>query len=87
MVIQSTQQNFLDSVINSYRFDKAAYDATNIAIGSSLRLITTLENELKSIDKKITNFIQGSDQNAYSTLTSILGIGPVLAAESLRDLT
>ena len=45
------------SARSSYRLDITAYDGINIAIASSLRLISTLEREMKDIDKQISDFV------------------------------
>ena len=83
---KQTAQLLRQCALNSYRLDKISYDAINIAIGSSLRLINMLEKELKSIDKQISNFIQGFDPSAYLSLTSIPGVGPVFAAGIIAEI-
>ena len=71
---------------NSYRLDKLAYDPVTMALASSLNLIKTYQSELKSIDKAIMQLIKGFQSNAFFSLTSIPGIGPVLAAGIIAEI-
>lgn len=71
----------------SYRLDKASYDSLNIAIASSLNLISCYEKEIEFIDDAITKLVKGLDNyNQYLSLTSIPGIGPVYAAGILAEI-
>lgn len=72
--------------INSYRLDKVSYDAINISIASSLRMVKMLEKEIKDLDKQIENFAKGLHSNAYTVLLSIPGIGPVFAAGIIAEI-
>lgn len=79
--------NLLKKCINqSYRLDKVSYDALNITISSNIRMIKTLEKELKSIDKQISDFSKGLHSNEITILTSIKGIGPVFAAGIISEI-
>lgn len=70
----------------SYRLDRMAYDAINIAIGSSLRMIKTLQREIKDIDQQIADFVKGLHSPELTVLTSIPGIGPVFAAGIIAEI-
>jgi transposase len=71
---------------NSYRLDKTAYDPVTIALASSLNLIKAYQTELKAIDKSIIKLIKGFQNNAFVSLTSIPGIGPVIAAGIIAEI-
>lgn len=70
----------------SYRLDKSAYEPINTAIASSLAILRCLENELKHIDKEITNLSKGFNSDEYNCLISIPGIGPTFAAGILSEI-
>ena len=72
--------------LNSYRLDKVSYDAINISIASSLRMIKLMEKEIKDLDKQIEDFAKGLHSNAYTVLLSIPGIGPVFAAGIIAEI-
>ncbi|MDR1754104.1 MAG: IS110 family transposase, partial [Eubacterium sp.] len=71
---------------NSYRLDKCLYEPLTIAIASSFNLICAYEAELKSINKAIEKSIKGLNPNAYQSLLSIPGIGPVYAAGIIAEI-
>lgn len=71
---------------NSYRLDKVAYDPITLALASSLTLIKTYQKELKTIDSAIMKVMKGFQKNAYNSLTSIPGIGPVFAAGIIAEI-
>lgn len=71
---------------DSYKLDKLAYEPITHALASSLNLIKFYQNELKEIDKAITKVIKGFQNNAFTILTSIKGIGPVLAAGIIAEI-
>lgn len=71
---------------NSYRLDKTSYEPITSALSSSLNLISCYQNELKVIDKAIEKNIKGFQQNAYNSLISIPGIGPVFAAGIIAEI-
>lgn len=75
-----------DCARDSYRLDKVSYDAINVTIASSLRMISTIEREIKDIDKQIEHFANGLDTNAMTILKSIPGVGPVYAAGILAEI-
>lgn len=71
---------------NSYRLDKCLYEPLTISIASSFNLIATYSMEMKSVNKAIEKTLKGLDPNAYQSLLSIPGIGPVMAAGILAEI-
>ncbi|WZL73147.1 IS110 family transposase [Clostridiaceae bacterium 35-E11] len=71
---------------DSYRLDKVLYEPINASIASSFNLIKVFENEIKTIDKAIEKAIRGFNATEYQSLTSIPGIGPVLASGILAEI-
>lgn len=71
---------------DSYRLDKVLYEPLNVSIASSFNVIKALEDEVKVIDKTIEKTIKGLNTTEYQSLTSILGIGPVLASGILSEI-
>jgi len=65
--------------------DKVLYEPINIAISSSLNVIKALENKIKLVDKAIEKTIKGLNPVKYECLTSIPGIGPVIAAGIIAE--
>ncbi|MEN6412647.1 MAG: IS110 family transposase [Veillonellales bacterium] len=71
---------------NSYRLDKCLYEPLTISIASSFNLISTYTTEMKAVNKAIEKTLKGLDPNAYQSLLSIPGIGPVMAAGILAEI-
>lgn len=71
---------------DSYRLDKVLYEPLNVSIASSFNVIKALEDEIKTIDKAIEKTIKGINTTEYQSLTSIPGIGPVLASGILSEI-
>ncbi|HWR42072.1 IS110 family transposase [Sporomusa sp.] len=71
---------------NSYRLDKCLYEPLTISIASSFNLISAYESEMKAINKAIEKTLKGLDPNAYHSLLSIPGIGPVYAAGIIAEI-
>jgi transposase len=71
---------------DSYRLDKVLYEPLNVSIASSFNVIKALEEEIKSVDKAIEKAIKGLNTTEYLSLTSIPGIGPVLASGILAEI-
>jgi len=72
---------------NSYRLDKCLYEPLTISIASSFNLISAYESEIKAINKAIEKTLKGLDPNAYQSLLSIPGIGPVYAAGIIAEIS
>jgi len=71
---------------DSYRLDKVLYEPLNVSIASSFNVINALDTEIKAIDKAIEKTIKGINTAEYQSLTSIPGIGPVLASGILAEI-
>ena len=71
---------------DSYRLDKVLYEPLNTSISSSFNLIKAFDDEIKTIDKAIEKTIKGLNTTEYQSLTSIPGIGPVLASGILAEI-
>lgn len=71
---------------NSYRLDKCLYEPLTISIASSFNLISAYVSEMKAINKAIEKTFKGLDPNAYQSLLSIPGIGPVYAAGIIAEI-
>ena len=65
---------------DSYRLDKSLYDPLNVTIAASFNCISSLEKQIKELDKAILKAVKGLSSNEYQCLLSIKGIGPVFAA-------
>ena len=63
------------------------YEPINIAISSSLNVIKALENKIKLVDKAIEKTIKGLNPVKYECLTSIPGIGPIIVAGIIAEIS
>lgn len=70
----------------SYRLDKTAYDPINLSLASSINVISCYEAEMREIDRAIKRQVVGFNQNHYTVLMSIPGIGKVYAAGILAEI-
>lgn len=77
---ESTAKLLQKACRDSYRLDKSLYDPLNTAIGASFNCISSLEKQIKELDKAILKAVKGLSSNEYQCLLSIKGIGPVFAA-------
>ena len=71
---------------NSYRLDKCLYEPLTVAIASSFTMISTYNAEIKKVNKAIETTIKGLNPNAFLSLQSIPGIGPVMAAGIMAEI-
>jgi len=71
---------------NSYRLDQCLYEPLTISIASSFTLISTYTAEINAVNKAIEKTLRGIDPNAYQSLLSIPGIGPVMAGGILAEI-
>lgn len=71
---------------DSYRLDQVLYEPLNTSIASSFNLIKAFDAEIKVVDKAIEKTIKGINSVEYQSLTSIPGIGPVLASGILAEI-
>jgi transposase len=67
---------------SSYRLPKAMADSVNLAMASSIRVIRTLQEQLKSLKKAISDHLDAIPQ----TLDSVPGIGPIYASGILAEI-
>jgi transposase len=67
---------------SSYRLDKAMADPVNISLATILSVITHMESEVKKLNKEIEKIMKAIPQ----TLTSVKGIGNVLAAGIIAEI-
>lgn len=67
---------------SSYRLPKAMADSVNLAMASSLRVIRTVQEQLKSLKKAIQDHLETIPQ----TLDSIPGIGTIFASGILAEV-
>ena len=71
---------------NSYRLDKCLYEPLTVAIASSFTMISTYNAEIKKVNQAIEKTIKGLNTNAFLSLQSIPGIGPVMAAGIMAEI-
>ena len=71
---------------NSYRLDKCLYEPLTVAIASSFTMISTYNAEIKKVNKAIETTIKGLNPNAFLSLQSIPGIGPVFSAGIMAEI-
>jgi len=83
---QKTAQLLQAAARNSYRLDKCLYEPLTVAIASSFTMISTYNAEIKKVNKAIENTIKGLNPNAFQSLMSIPGIGPVMAAGIMAEI-
>lgn len=67
---------------SSYRLPKAMADAVNLAMASNIRIIRSLQEQAKSLQKAIEEHLATIPQ----TLTSVPGIGSIFAAGLLSEI-
>lgn len=77
---------FDKAIRSTYRLDKTAYDPITISITASINLIQCIESQIRMVDKAIEKEMKGLYPNAYQSLMSIIGIGPVFAAGILSEI-
>lgn len=67
---------------SSYRMPHAMSDSVNLAMASSIRVIRTLQEQLKSLRKAIEDHLAAIPQ----TLDTVPGIGPIYASGILAEI-
>lgn len=67
---------------SSFRLDKAMADPVNLSMSVTLSVIQHMESEIKKLDKEIAKLMKPIAQ----TLTSVNGIGDVLAAGMIAEI-
>ncbi len=67
---------------SSFRLNKAMADPVNLSLATILNVINCMESEVKKLDKAIAKIMKAMPQ----TLTSVKGIGDVLAAGIIAEI-
>jgi transposase len=83
---EETAQLLQKAAKNSYRLDQVSSEPISLAIASSMNCIRSFEAEIKSVSNSIMQLIKGFNDAEYQSLTSIKGIGPVLAAGIIAEI-
>lgn len=83
---QKTAKLLQAAARNSYRLDKCLYEPLTVAIASSFTMISTYNAEIKKVNQAIESTIKGLNQNAFQSLLSIPGVGPVMAAGIMAEI-
>ena len=71
---------------NSYQLNKISAEPITLAISSSFNVLQAYKEEIKAIDKGILKTIKGVNEQAYNSLISIPGIGPVFASGIIAEI-
>jgi transposase len=79
---QEVAQALQKAARSSYRLPKAMADAVNLAMASNIRIIRSLQEQAKSLQKAIEDHLATIPQ----TLTSVPGIGPIFAAGLISEI-
>ncbi|MGI6235605.1 MAG: IS110 family transposase [Christensenellales bacterium] len=79
---QAVAEDLQKAARSSYRLPKAVNDSVNLAMASSIRVIRTIQEQLKSVKKAIEDHLKAIPQ----TLDSVPGIGPVFASGILSEI-
>lgn len=83
---QKTAKLLQAAAKNSYRLDKCLYEPLTVAIASSFTMISTYNAEIKKVNQAIEKTIKGLNTNAFLSLQSIPGIGPVMAVGIMAEI-
>ncbi|UNC92461.1 IS110 family RNA-guided transposase [Candidatus Contubernalis alkaliaceticus] len=79
---QSVAKELQKAARSSYRLSKAMADSVNLAMASSIRVIRTIQEQIKSIKKAIEDHLKTIPQ----TLDSVPGIGPIFSSGILAEI-
>lgn len=79
---QAVAKELQKAARSSYRLPKAMADSVNLAMASSIRVVRTIQEQLKSLKKAIEDHLGTIPQ----TLDSVPGIGPVFASGILAEI-
>lgn len=79
---QAVAQALQKAARSSYRLPKTVNDSVNMAMASSIRVIRTLQEQLKSLRKAIDDHLDTIPQ----TLDTVPGIGPVFASGIMAEI-
>lgn len=84
--ISATAKLIQETASNSFKLKNELNDCVNIVIKSCFENISALEKSLKNIETSIQKQVKIFFKNEYTILTSISGIGPVIAAGIIAEI-
>lgn len=84
--INSTAKLIQESASNSFKLKNELNNSVNIVIKACFENISALEKSLKNIETSIQKQVKLFFKNEYTILTSIDGIGPVIAAGIIAEI-
>jgi len=79
---ESVARTLKKAARSSYRLPESMADSVNLAMASSIRVIRTVQEQLKSLKKAIQDHLDTIPQ----TLHSVPGIGPIFASGILSEV-
>nr|CDL66444.1 unnamed protein product [uncultured bacterium] len=84
--VNATAKLIQESASNSFKLKNELNDSVNIVIKACFENISALEKTLKNIESSIQKQVKIFFKNEYTILTSIDGIGPVIAAGIIAEI-
>lgn len=84
--VNVTAKLIQESASNSFKLKNELNDSVNIVIKACFENISALEKTLKNIESSIQKQVKIFFKNEYTILTSIDGIGPVIAAGIIAEI-
>lgn len=84
--LNATATLIQESASNSFKLKNELNDSVNIVIKACFENISALEKSLKNIETSIQKQVKIFFKNEYTILTSIDGIGPVIAAGIIAEI-
>lgn len=84
--LNATAKLIQDSASNSFKLKNELNDSINLVIKACFENISALEKSLKNVETSIKKQVQIFFKNEYTILTSIDGIGPVIAAGIIAEI-
>ena len=84
--LSATATLIQESASNSFKLKNELNDSVNIVIKACFENISALEKSLKNIETSIQKQVKIFFKNEYTILTSIDGIGPVIAAGIIAEI-
>jgi len=82
---QATAKALKEVAAKSYRLNASVDNSLSFVLKSCLENIKALEKQIKAVDKAIEKELSLS-KNEFLCLTSVKGIGPVLAAGLISEI-
>ena len=84
--IDSVANSIKNAASNSFKLNKNLNDSLSFVIKSTFDSISAMEKSLKYTDKEIEKQIKLYFNNEYTVLTSLKGIGPVIAGGIIAEI-